>query len=54
MIDLGTKSPNKFRQIDHRSIESIIFQNVKYVLKKGAKAAEPEFLKKDEAKWDTK
>lgn len=24
------------------------------MLKKGAKAAEPEFLKKDEAKWDTK
>jgi len=25
VIDLGTKSPNKFRQVDHRSIDYIIF-----------------------------
>ena len=53
VIDLSSKSPNKFRQVDHRSIESIIFQNTKYVLKKGSKAHEEE-KKKDEPKWDTK
>lgn len=37
-IDLNAKGPNKFRQIDHRSIESIIFKNTKFLLKKGAKA----------------
>ena len=37
VIDLETESDNKFRQVDHRSIESIIFKNVKYVLKKGGK-----------------
>jgi hypothetical protein len=30
-------TPNKFRQVDHRTIEWIVFKNVKYVLKKGAK-----------------
>ena len=54
VIDLGSKSANKFRQIDHRSLDYIIFQNVKYVLKKGAKKMEEEERKKDEPKWDTK
>lgn len=54
VIDLGTKSPNKFRQVDHRSIDYIIFQNVKYVLKKGAKAQDEDDRKKDEPKWDAK
>ena len=54
VIDLGTKSPNKFRQVDHRSIDWIIFQNVKYVLKKGSKAQAEEERKKDEPKWDSK
>ena len=54
VIDLNAKSPSKFRQVDHRSIEFIIFQNVKYVLKKGAKKPEDEEMKKDkdEPKWD--
>ena len=61
VIDLNAKSPSKFRQVDHRSIDYIIFQNVKYVLKKGAKAeiadeADDEEKKKskDEPKWDHK
>ena len=54
VIDLNAKSPSKFRQIDHRSIDYIIFQNVKYVLKKGAKASDEEEKKnKDEPKWDS-
>ena len=49
VIDLNAKG-SPFRQVDHRSIDSIIFQNVKYVLKKGAK---PEEIKYDKtaAKW---
>ena len=54
VIYLGSKSPNKFRQVDHRSIEYIIFKNIKYVLKKGAKAPEEEERKKDEPNWDSK
>lgn len=53
VIDLSAKGDNKFRQIDHRSIESIVFQNVKYVLKKGAKAEEPEKPEKDQPKWNS-
>ena len=34
VIDLKAKGKDKFRQVDHRSIESIIFKNVKYLLKK--------------------
>jgi len=56
VIDLNAKGPSKFRQIDHRSIECIIFQNVKYSLKKGAKKIEEEEEghKKEEPKWDSK
>jgi len=55
VIDLTAKTDNKFRQIDHRTIESIIFKNVKYSLKKGAKKIEDdEEKKKDEPKWDSK
>ena len=39
VIDLQTNSPNKFRQIDHRTIVYVILRNVKYVLKKGGKKA---------------
>ena len=56
VIDLNATTPNKFRQIDHRSIEYLIFKNVKYVLKKGSKKAsedeEMEEQKKDEPLWD--
>jgi len=57
VIDLTAKSDNKFRQIDHRTIQYIIFKNVKYVLKKGGKKeAEDEEEKKggDKALWDKK
>ena len=55
VIDLSCGGPNKFRQVDHRSIESIIFKNVKYVLKKGAKRGDDdeEEKKKGEPKWDS-
>ena len=54
--DLKTDSANKFRQIDHRSIESIIFKNVKYVLKRsgGKNFGDVDtHIPKDEAKWDS-
>lgn len=58
VIDLSSKSDNKFRQVDHRSIEFIIFKNAKCVLKKGAKKADvdmkDEEKKKDEPLWDKK
>lgn len=58
VIDLKATTPNKFRQVDHRTIEWIVFKNVKYVLKKGAKKAaddhEEEKKKKDEPMWDPK
>ena len=54
VIDLNAKGPSKFRQIDHRSIEHIIFENAKYVLKKGAKPFEEDYEKKKaEPKWDS-
>jgi hypothetical protein len=54
VIDLTAAGDNKFRQIDHRTIESITYNNVKYVLKKGGKKAdEEEEKKKGELKWDT-
>ncbi len=54
VIDLNSDSDNKFRQIDHRTIESIIFKNVKYVLKKGGKsfADIDTNIPKDDAKWN--
>ena len=56
VIDLDAKSPSKFRQVDHRTIEHIIFQNVKYVLKKGGKGLDDALAerKKDDPKWDAK
>ena len=58
VIDLGAEGENKFKQIDHRSIDYIIYQNVKYVLKKGCKKIDLEEEKKDDKnarfapKWD--
>jgi len=59
VIDLSAKTENKFRQVDHRTIEWLIIKNVKYVLKKGAskKVADEEMKegedkKKKEPKWD--
>lgn len=55
VIDLQAKTPNKFRQIDHRTIEWIIFRNVRYFLKKGAKKVDEEEEKnKGEGLWDPK
>ena len=53
VVDLTANGPNKFKQVDHRSIDYIIYQNTKYVLKKGAKADEPEEFKKDAPKWNS-
>ena len=55
VIDLGAQTENKFRQVDHRTIEYIIFKNVKYVLKKGSKKDQDmlEEQKKGEPLWDT-
>lgn len=64
VIDLTTTHANKFRQVDHRSINFLITQNVKYVLKKGGKKqpkasesddemdGEDKKKKKEEPKWD--
>ena len=53
VIDLSANSENKFRQIDHRSIEFIIFKNVKYTLKKGAKSQDlDEREDKNALLWD--
>ena len=52
VIDLTSKRDSRYRQVDHRSIESIVFQNVKYLLKKGAKAPEEEKYDKNAPKWD--
>lgn len=61
VIDLTTTSANKFRQVDHRTINYIIFSNCKYILKKGAKAKrgdeddeDDHKKKKDEPLWDFK
>ena len=34
VIDLNAIEPNNFRQVDHRSIDYIIYKNVKYSLGK--------------------
>ena len=55
VIDLRESDQNsKFRQIDHRTIESIIFKNKKYVLKSGGKnfADIDTYIPKDEPMWD--
>lgn len=55
VIDLNAKTAEKFRQIDHRTIESIILRNVKYVLKKSGVKGEAfteVAIVKNEPKWD--
>ena len=52
VINLLADISNRFRQIDHRSIDHIVWRNVKYVLKKGGKG-EAEDLKKGDAKWSS-
>jgi len=54
VIDLKTEHENKLRQIDHRSINYIIFKNVKYSVKKGGDNFGDIDTKiaKDAFKWD--
>ena len=58
IIDLNAPLSNNFRQVDHRSIEWIIFKNVKYTLGKKAsgEASESIPLKvdKNKPKWNLK
>lgn len=61
VVDLTTDKANKFRQVDHRTINYIIYDNCKYILKKGAKAKreddddEDDYKKnKDKPHWDFK
>lgn len=56
VIDLKAAGENKFRQVDHRTIDSIIFKNTRYSLKKGgSNLANVEIhIPKDEPKWDAK
>lgn len=57
VIDLNAQGENKFRQVDHRSIEFIILRNVKYSLKKSGKKqpkADEEMKDDKQPKWDRK
>jgi hypothetical protein len=57
VIDLTAKTDNKFRMIDHRTIQWIIYNNTKYTLKKGAgKKGEDEGADEEQKKekWDPK
>lgn len=55
VIDLNAPANNNFRQVDHRSIEYIIFKNVKYSLGKKAPDTEELPLKYDRSKpnWES-
>lgn len=59
VIDLNAKGDNKFRQVDHRTIDFIILRNVRYSLKKGGKKVQPKEdeemkdEKKKEPKWNS-
>ena len=37
VIDFSATTENKFRQVDHRTIDHIILKNVRHILKKGGK-----------------
>lgn len=52
VIDLNAPMNNNFRQVDHRTIEYLIYKNVKYSLGKKAPGAEfPLKHEKGAAKW---
>lgn len=52
VIDLNAKTANKFRQVDHRSIESVVFRNTKYVLSRSTAASDDATSAAEEALWD--
>lgn len=56
VIDFSARTQNKFRQIDHRTIDNLIFKNVRYILKKsGSKKSGEEAIpvhKKGDPKWN--
>jgi hypothetical protein len=52
VISLNSSTENKFRMIDHRSIEYIIIKNTKYVLKKSKKTVDE--INMSESDSDTK
>ena len=54
VIDLSAATANKFRQVDHRTIDHIILKNVRYILMKGGKkgSEDDEPAAKDEPKWN--
>lgn len=59
VIDFSAASENKFRQVDHRTIDNIVYKNIRYILKKGGKKmSEDEIVAlcndKDRPKWDYK
>lgn len=58
VADLNAPLDDNVRQVDHRSIEYIIFKNTKYVLSKGKKKTgreeEEEKKEADKKKWDSK
>lgn len=55
MIDLNLDPKNNVRQVDHRTIEYIIYKNVKYCLKKKSKGQKndelPLKVKLENQKW---
>jgi len=63
VIDLTSSHENKFRQVDHRTINYIIYHNKKYILKKGGKKSDLSEessddedgvkKKKEEPKWNS-
>ena len=53
VIDLNAPASQNFRQVDHRTIQSIIFKNVKYNLGKKSTLSSLEGWKySDKAKWN--
>lgn len=54
IIDLNADKKSNFRQVDHRTIQYIIFKNVKYTLGKKAPGTEELPLKADHKnKWES-
>jgi hypothetical protein len=55
VVDLNAPNSNNIRQVDHRTIEFIIFRNVKYTLGKKATGTEDLPLKFDtkDIKWNS-